>query len=47
MISLREGRKKLAALWFGLCGMMFLIVVAQSFLGALGQHVIEAWGWFL
>ena len=44
--SFKECRKRLARLWIGSFGVMFLILVAQSFLGGLGDRVVEAWGWF-
>ena len=44
--SFRECRKRLGTLWVTASGMMFLILVAQSFLGGLGDRVVEAWGWF-
>jgi ABC-type glycerol-3-phosphate transport system permease component len=45
--TFKECRKRLALLWFTMAGAMFLILVVQSFLGALGARAIEAWGWFL
>lgn len=45
--TFKECRKRLATLWFSLAGLMFVILVAQSFLGGLGAKPVDAWGWFL
>ena len=43
----KECRKRLAALWFSLAGLMFVFLVVQSFLGGLGSKPVDSWGWFL
>lgn len=45
--TFKECRKRLARLWFALCGFMFVILVVQSMLGGLGDRAVEAWGWFV
>ena len=44
--TFRECRKRLGRLWIIAFAVMFLILVAQSFLGGLGDRAVEAWGWF-
>ena len=46
-VSLRKCRKQLATLWFAGSGVLFLIVLFQTFLGRYAGRVNDAWGWFL
>ena len=44
--SFKECRKRLATLWVVLSAVMFVIPLAQTFLGGLGAKPTDAWGWF-
>lgn len=40
-------KRRLATVWFVLGGMVFLLLVIQTVMGAYGQRATDAWGWFL
>lgn len=46
-ISLRLARSRLAMVWFPLSGLLFLVMVVQTFSGAFGTNEQAAWGWAL
>jgi hypothetical protein len=45
--SFRECRKRLAILWLGVGGFLFVVMIAETSKGALSDRPTEAWGWFL
>ena len=47
LIRLEKARWRLAVIWFSSCGLIFLILVAQSIGGAYGDQLQRAWGWAL
>lgn len=47
LIRLETARWRLAVIWFPGCGVLFLILVAQSIGGAYGDQLQRAWGWAL
>ncbi len=47
LIRLETARWRLAVIWFPGCGLLFLILVAQSIGGAYGDQLQRAWGWAL
>ena len=40
-------KRRLATIWFLLAGVIFLLLVIQTVMGAYGPRATEAWGWFL
>ncbi|QXD14192.1 hypothetical protein GQ464_012095 [Rhodocaloribacter litoris] len=40
-------QKRLAVLWFTGGGLIFLLLLLQTFLGRYGDQAREAWSWFL
>jgi hypothetical protein len=46
-LPLKQCRKRIAAMWFSIAGLCFVIMVAQSLLGAYRNTALQAWGWFL
>ncbi len=44
--SMRECQYRLALLWLGFTGLLFLIMIAQTFLGRYTE-VDQAWTWFI
>ncbi len=42
-----ECKRKLAALWFGGSGLIFLVLLLQTIFGHYGENVRDVWGWFL
>lgn len=46
-LPLADARKKLALLWFPVSGAIFLMLVIQTFTGALGSRDQAVWGWAL
>ena len=46
-IPLETARWRLAAIWFPSCGIIFLIMIAQSIGGAYGDELQRAWSWAL
>lgn len=47
LIKLDRARWKLARIWFGFCGVVFLILIGQSIGDVYGEDVLRAWGWAL
>jgi hypothetical protein len=47
LISTRKSKQSLAILWFTCSGIVFVIVIIQSFLGYYGANLTDAWGWLL
>lgn len=47
VIQFRDARKRIAAVWLIMAGLAFVLMIAQSFLGAFGAKTVQAWGWFL
>jgi len=45
-IAVWEAQKKLAGLWFTICGTLFLILVAQTIAGKYGNQPTIIWSWF-
>ncbi len=46
-VSIRKCRKRLATLWFIGAGLIFFVVLFQTFLGRYTGGVDAAWGWLL
>lgn len=46
-IALETARWRLAIIWFPSCGLIFLILIAQSLGGAYGDDLQRAWSWAL
>lgn len=46
-VPLAIARWRLALIWFPCCGLLFLLLVAQSLAGAFGDLAQKAWGWAL
>ena len=46
-VPLDSARNRLASLWLGAAGLIFLILVIQSLLLVYGSFVQEVWGWIL
>lgn len=46
-IALDAARWRLAVIWFPSCGLIFLIIIAQSLGGAYGEELQRAWSWAL
>lgn len=46
-IPMQKCKKKLGALWFISAGVLFLILLFQTFFGHYGDEVDDAWGWML
>ena len=46
-LPMRRCKRRLASVWFGLAGLIFLLLVIQSVMGHYGAHATDAWGWFL
>jgi hypothetical protein len=46
-LPLETARWRLAMVWFPSCGLIFLIMIAQSIGGAYGSELGRAWGWVL
>jgi len=40
-------KRRLATVWFGGAGIVFLLVLLQSLFGRYGDEVTQAWGWLL
>ena len=45
-ISLTECQKKLSIFWFIGSGILFIIILFQTFLGHYADETKEAWNWF-
>lgn len=46
-MTLEAARWRLAVVWFPSCGLIFLIMIAQSLGGAYGDELQRAWSWAL
>lgn len=46
-MTLSVCRRRLAILWLGGAGVVFVLLFLQSVLGRYGENVAKAWGWFL
>lgn len=46
-MTIEECRKRLATLWFIVCGLLFLLLILQTISGKYADKVNDAWGWFL
>jgi hypothetical protein len=46
-MELRKAEWRLATVWLIACGVILLILVAQSYSGLYLDRLQEAWGWFL
>lgn len=46
-LPLMEARSRLALVWFPLSGVIFLLLVIQTFTGAFGTSEQAAWSWAL
>ncbi len=44
---MKDSKKRLALLWFTGAGILFLIMLIQTFMNHYGPDVNEAWGWLL
>jgi len=44
-IPIHRARNQLAAIWFPACGVLFFLMVLQTFGGAYGDQAADAWGW--
>jgi membrane protease YdiL (CAAX protease family) len=47
MMDLRRAEWRIALLWLGAAGLLFVVLVGQSFSNVYGDKVTDAWGWFL
>lgn len=45
--TVSSARKRLAALWFSMSGILFVIMFVQTLAGYYGDKVNEAWSWLL
>lgn len=46
-VSMRAAKRQLAVIWLVGAGLLFLIVIGQTFGGVYGDGVQRAWGWLL
>lgn len=46
-VSIEVSQRRLATLWFGGAGLLFLTLFAQTLSGRYGERAEEAWGWML
>ena len=46
-VSMIRCKKKLAILWFVSSGLLFFVVLFQSYFGAYREHISESWEWLL
>jgi hypothetical protein len=46
-ISVGNGKRWLATVWFAGAGLVFFVVLIQSLLGRYGDDVDKIWGWLL
>jgi hypothetical protein len=46
-MTVRASMWRLAAIWFGGAGLLFVILVGQSLTGYYEPRTQDAWGWFL
>ncbi|MBV8774527.1 MAG: hypothetical protein JO166_19660 [Deltaproteobacteria bacterium] len=44
---MKRCKRRLAALWFGASGLLFFVVLIQTYLGHYGDAADDAWGWLL
>lgn len=47
MMDLKQAEWRLALLWLAASGLLFLLLVGQSFSNVYGDRIADAWGWFL
>lgn len=47
LLRVDTARWRLAVIWFPACGLLFLILIAQTIFGAYGDQVQRAWSWAL
>jgi hypothetical protein len=47
LVPLDRARWRLATIWFGFSGLVFLILIGQSIGDVYGEDVLRAWGWAL
>lgn len=47
MLSFEKCKKNLALLWFIASGLLFLLLLFQSFAGKHGETAAEVWSWLL
>ena len=46
-MSITQCKKRLSTLWLFASGILFIIILLQSFFGHFSDKVKEAWSWFL
>ncbi len=46
-VSVSDSQRKLAAVWFVLCGVLIVAMIVQTFSGRFGGQIKPAWSWFL
>jgi hypothetical protein len=46
-LSMTAARRRLSVVWFTGAGLLFLVMIMQTFLGHYGSDAEEAWGWLL
>ena len=46
-VPMKRCKRRLAALWFGASGLLFFVVLIQTYLGHYGDAADDAWGWLL
>ena len=47
MLSFEKCKKNLALLWFTACGLLFLLLLFQTFADKHGETADEVWNWLL
>ncbi|WP_456425770.1 hypothetical protein [Rhodocaloribacter sp.] len=47
MLTKTRAQKRLATLWFVAAGLLFSLLLLQTFFGRYGDQTREAWSWFL
>ncbi|WP_457651940.1 hypothetical protein [Rhodocaloribacter sp.] len=47
MLTKTRAQKRLATLWFIGAGLLFFLLLLQTFFGRYGDQTREAWSWFL
>lgn len=46
-MKLSSARRGLVVIWIAGAGLLFVLLLVQSFAGRYGDGIDEAWGWFL
>ncbi|MGO9122526.1 MAG: hypothetical protein ACLQPD_33545 [Desulfomonilaceae bacterium] len=47
ILTMTTCKHRLAALWFGVAGVLFFILLFQTILGRFGTRASDAWNWWL